>query len=336
MSSERDIPSNSRTLAQLFEGLRAAAEPTRLRLLAICAEGEWTVSELVQVLGQAQPGVSRHLKLLSEAGLLERFREGSWVFYRKASRGAGAALAEALVRLLPVDDPMLQLDRERLAAVRAARRALVARWFDERALAWDSERDLAVEGAQVEAILERLFSECRPTNLLDIGTGTGRILEVLAPFVEEGVGIDISRDMLKVARAHLDRAGLRHCHVRWGDMYRLPVASGSFAAATLHQVLHFADDPFRVLAEARRVLRPEGILVVVDLAAHDCERLRSERKHRRLGFTEAEMARWFETLGLVADAPVRLQGPELAVLIWVARVPADAQSSGLQSQRRAA
>lgn len=337
MSNSVFSPDRRDAFERLFDALRAAAEPTRLRLLAICAEGEWTVSELVQIVGQPQPSVSRHLKLLSEAGLLERFREGSWVFYRRATHGEGAALADALVGLLPAEDPTLQLDRERLAAVRAARRERIARWFDERAPAWDSERDIAVEGSRVEAVLQRLFAERRPANLLDIGTGTGRVLEILAPYVQEGLGIDISRDMLEVARAHLDRAGLRHCHVRWGDMYRLPVASSSFAAVTLHQVLHFADDPFRVLAEARRVLRPGGTLVVVDLAAHECERLRTERNHRRLGFSEAEMAGWFAALGLIGEPPLRLAGPELAVLVWVARAPAaTSEPAGADRQRRAA
>jgi ArsR family transcriptional regulator len=312
----------SRTdLERLLDGLQGAAEPTRLRLLAICAEGEWTVSELVEVLGQSQPRISRHLRILSEAGLLERFREGSWVFYRRAARGPGAALAHALAALLPRDDPLLALDRARLAAVREARRARIERWFDGRAAEWDGERDLAVEGARVESVLCRLFAEARPRSLLDIGTGTGRMLEVLGPFVTEALGIDISHRMLALARANLDRAGLRHCSVRHADMYRLPLADSSFAAVTLHQVLHFADDPRRVLAEARRVLEPGGLLVVVDLGAHGREELRSERRHRRLGFTDEEMTTWFAELGLAARPPFRLLGRELTSVIWSAFAP---------------
>ncbi|MCS6780202.1 MAG: metalloregulator ArsR/SmtB family transcription factor [Geminicoccaceae bacterium] len=321
-------------LDRLLDGLRAVAEPSRLRLLAICAEGEWTVSELVQVLGQSQPRVSRHLRLLSEAGLLERFREGSWVFYRRAARGEGAALARALTALLPDDDPVLALDRDRLAVVRETRRNQIARWFDERAAAWDSERDLAVDGGRVEAVLQRLFAARRPRSLLDIGTGTGRILEVLAPYVEEGLGIDLSRDMLAVARDRLDRARLRHCQVRQADMYRLPIPSASFAAATLHQVLHFADDPLRVLAEARRVLAPGGLLVVVDLAAHHREDLRIERRHRRLGFAESEMSAWFAELGLVEEPPVRLSGRELTSVVWTARVAGEAVACADREQQR--
>lgn len=312
------------TLDRLLDGLRAVAEPSRLRLLAICAEGEWTVSELVQVLGQSQPRVSRHLRLLSEAGLLDRFREGSWVFYRRSLRGQGAALARALAALLPEDDPVLALDRDRLAAVRETRRNQIARWFDERAPAWDSERDLAVDGGRVETVLQRLFAARRPRSLLDIGTGTGRILEILAAYIEEGLGIDLSRDMLAVARDRLDRARLPHCRVRLADMHSLPIPSASFTAATLHQVLHFADDPFRVLAEARRVLAPGGLLVVVDLAAHHREDLRIQRRHRRLGFAEAEMSAWFAELGLVEEPPVRLTGRELTTVVWTARVAGEA------------
>ncbi len=308
-------------LGPLLDGLRAAAEPSRLRLLAICAEGEWTVSELVQVLGQSQPRVSRHLRVLAEAGLVERFREGGWVFYRRAAHGPGARLARALGTLLPASDPQLARDRARLAEVRAARRARIARWFDDRAAAWDEERDPAGEGGRVESVLCRLVAEVRPRSLLDIGTGTGRILEVLGPFVEHGLGIDISREMLALARANLDRAGLRHCSVRQADMYRLPLADASFSSVVLHQVLHFADDPRRVLAEARRVLEPGGLLVVVDLAAHRLEELRTLRQHRRLGFADSEIEGWFAELGLLARPPFRLPGPQLTSVVWTARVP---------------
>lgn len=308
-------------LDRLLEGLAAAAERTRLRLLAVCAEGEWTVSELVEVLAQSQPSVSRHLRLLTEAGLLERFREGSWVFYRRAGRGPGAALARAIGELLPTADPQLALDRARLAAVRDARRSRIEQWFDGRAAEWDGERDLAAEGARVESVLRRLFTEVRPTTLLDIGTGTGRMLEVLGPLVGEALGIDVSPRMLALARANLDRAGLRHCSVRRADMYRLPLPDSSFDAVVLHQVLHFADDPRRVLAEARRVLEPGGLLVVVDLAAHRREDLRSERRHRRLGFGEEEMAGWFTELGLLPRPPFRLPGAELTSVVWSALAP---------------
>ncbi len=307
------------SLEDLLTGLRAVAEPSRLRLLAICAQGEWTVSELTQVMAQSQPRISRHLRVLAEARLLERFREGSWVFYRRTQHGEGARLARLLGRLLPEDDPALRLDGQRLASVRETRRRLAERFFDGSARRWDSERDLGVDGAAVEAALEALFAEIRPDSLLDVGTGTGRILQVLAPHIGHGLGIDLSHDMLAVARANLDRGLARNCQVRHGDMYQLPAQDGSFAAVTLHQVLHFADDPLAVLAEARRVLRPGGHLVVVDLAHHELEALRTEKRHRRLGFPDAEMRDWLAGLGFEAAAPRRFPGQDLNVVLWAAR-----------------
>jgi ArsR family transcriptional regulator len=315
------MPADADALDQLLDGIRAAADPSRLRLLAICSQGEWTVSELVQILGQSQPRISRHLKILAEAGLLGRFREGSWVFYRRAQSGPGARLARSLCRLLPDDDPALLLDRRRLEAVREARRRQAERYFDGHAAAWDSERDLGVDGAVVEAALRERFALERATSLIDIGTGTGRILQVLAGQIGHGLGIDLSHDMLAVARANLDRREARNCQVRHGDMYQLPLPDGSFAAAVLHQVLHFADDPSAALAEAVRVLAPGGRLVVVDLAHHELERLREEKRHRRLGFTDAEMAAWFRELGLRPEEPQRFPGRELTVTIWTGRRP---------------
>jgi ubiquinone/menaquinone biosynthesis C-methylase UbiE len=307
------------TLDVLLGGLRAAAEPSRLRLLAICAQGEWTVSELTQILGQSQPRVSRHLKLLADGGLLERFPEGGWVFYRRAEAGPGARLARSLCRLLPADDPELALDRQRIAAVRSARHDKAAAYFAAHATSWDHIRSLQVDEAMVEGAMLELFDDRPPRSLLDIGTGTGRVLQLLAPRIGFGLGIDLSREMLAVARANLDRAQHRNCQVRQGDMYHLPLPDGSFDAATLHQVLHYADDPAAALAEAARVLRPGGRLVVIDFARHDLAFLREQHAHRRLGFTDGEMRAWFRSAGLAALAPVRLPGRPLTVVIWPGR-----------------
>jgi ArsR family transcriptional regulator len=313
------MPTPFNSLDALLVGLRAAADASRLRLLAVCAQGEWTVTELTQVLGQSQPRVSRHLKLLADAGLLERFREGSWVFYRRARAGTGARLARSLCRMLPADDPELALDRQRLAAVRAARQEQAAQYFAAQAGHWDEVRSLYVDDAKVESALLRAFGEHPPRNLLDIGTGTGRVLQVVAPRIGFGLGIDLSREMLSVARANLDRTSLRNCQVRHGDMYHLPLPDGSFEAATMHNVLHFADDPGAALAEAARILRPGGRLVVIDFARHELEFLRREHAHRRLGFTDAELRGWFTAAGLTPEPPVRLAGDALTVVVWTAR-----------------
>jgi ubiquinone/menaquinone biosynthesis C-methylase UbiE/DNA-binding transcriptional ArsR family regulator len=314
------------TLDDVLTGLRAAADPSRLRLLLICAQGEWTVTELTQILGQSQPRVSRHLKLLAEAGLLERFREGSWVFYRRAQGGPGARLGRNLCRMLPADDPALTLDRQRLAAVRTARQEQATRYFATHAASWDEIRSLYVDDGKIEAALLELLGEPPPHHLLDIGTGTGRILQLLAPRIGFGLGIDLSREMLAVARANLDRASLRNCQVRHGDMYHLSLPDGSFDAATLHNVLHFADDPGAALAEAARVLAPGGRLVVVDFAPHELEFLRRDHAHRRLGFADGEIRKWFHEVGLSFARPVRLAGDSLTVVIWSGRrAPAQAE-----------
>ena len=313
------MPEQHDSLDTLLDGLRAAAEPSRLRLLALCSQGEWTVTELTQVLGQSQPRVSRHLKLLADAGLLERFREGSWVFYRRARSGPGARLARNLCRMLPGDDRDLALDRQRLAVVRASRQEQAARYFASHAARWDQVRSLDLDEARIEAALLDLFGEQPPRSLLDIGTGTGRVLQLLAPRIGFGLGIDLSREMLAVARANLDRTSLRNCQVRHGDMYHLPLPDGSFDAATLHNVLRFADDPGAAVAEAARVLRPGGRLVVVDFAPHRLEALREQHAHRRLGFADDEIREWFAAAGLAGEPPVRLQGDPLTVVIWPAR-----------------
>jgi ArsR family transcriptional regulator len=301
-------------MEELLARLRAVAESTRLRLLALCAEGELTVSELTDILGQSQPRVSRHLKLLCDAGLLDRFREGSWVFYRLAE----GALARRLLDLLPQGDPMLALDRERLQQIKRQRAEQAASYFRANAAQWDRIRSLYVDEKEVEAALLKLLPTEGLHDLLDIGTGTGRMLEVFGPRVERAVGIDLSREMLAMARVNLERAQLRHCAIRQGDMYQLPLAGASFDAVVIHQVLHYAERPARAIAEAARVLRPGGRLLIVDFAPHDLEFLRSEHAHRRLGFADGEIAQWCRAAGL-EPAPVRrLPGNPLTVSLWAA------------------
>ena len=304
---------------QLLTALRAAAEPTRLRLVVLCARGELTVSELTQILGQSQPRVSRHLKLLCEAGLLDRFREGSWAFYRLSQAGPAGALARQLVAACDEADPILTLDLQRLRAIKSRRADLASAYFRENAARWHRIRSLYVDEREVEAALVDIIAQADPRDLLDIGTGTGRMLEVLAPRVERALGIDQSREMLAVARVNLERAGLDHGQVRRGDMYRLALPDASFDAVVVHQVLHYADDPAAAIAEAARVVRPRGILVLVDFAPHAVEFLRDEHAHRRLGFADDEIAEWCRAAGLDPALPRRLPGDPLTVVIWTAQ-----------------
>jgi len=302
----------------LLSGLRAAAEPSRLRLLALCAHAELTVSELVQILGQSQPRVSRHLKLLCEAGLIDRFREGTWAFYRLSEMGRCAELARVLIDLIPVDDGTLALDLQRLEAVKKANSDRAAEYFRRNAEGWDKIRTLHIAEDAVEAALGNLFPQSGMKDFLDIGTGTGRVLELFGSRVERGVGIDMSREMLALARANLQKSGLRNCQVRQGDMYQLPFSDESFDGVVIHQVLHFAEDPAEAIIEAGRALRPGGRLVVVDFAPHNLAMLREEHAHRRLGFNDGEVTRWFELAGLSPDKTVTLEGEPLTVCLWSA------------------
>lgn len=323
-------------MEELLAALRAIAEPTRLRLLVLCARGELTVSELTQILGQSQPRVSRHLKLLCEAGLFDRFREGSWVFYRLSETGRTGALARQLVAACGTDDPTVALDLQRLLEIKRQRAELASAYFRENAARWDRIRSLYIDECEVEAALVEIIAAADPRDLLDIGTGTGRMLEILAPRVEHALGIDQSREMLAVARVNLERAGLVHGSVRLGDMYRLALPDASFDAAVVHQVLHYADRPAAAIAEAARVLRPGGILVLIDFAPHALEFLRAEHAHHRLGFADAEVMEWCRAAGLDPMPPRHLPGHPLTVAIWTGRRPGPPGARNGTVERRAA
>lgn len=320
----------------LLAALRAMAEPTRLRLVVLCARGELTVTELTQILGQSQPRVSRHLKLLCEAGLLDRFREGSWVFYRLSQSNPAGVLARQLVAACDDADPTIVLDLQRLSAIKRQRADVASAYFRENAAQWHRIRSLYVDEREVETALVDIISSADPRDLLDIGTGTGRMLEILAPRVERALGIDQSREMLSVARVNLEQAGLENGSVRLGDMYQLALPDASFDAVVIHQVLHYADRPAAAIAEAARILRPNGILVLVDFAPHALEFLRDEHAHRRLGFADAEVAEWCRAAGLDPASPRRLPGDPLTVVIWTAHRPAAANTRFAQDLREVA
>jgi ArsR family transcriptional regulator len=312
------------TAGAVVAALKAAGEATRLRVLALLGQGELTVKDLTAILGQSQPRISRHLKLMTAAGLIDRHPEGAWVFYRLTDDGPAGRLARDLLALTDSSDPVLATDRQRLAAVKREHAEAAQRYFAANAGEWDSIRALhvaeaAVEAAMVEALGPRVFD-----SLLDLGTGTGRLLELFAPLYRRAIGIDASNDMLAVARANLDRAGVGHAQVRLGDIHHLPFAKNSFDVVTVHQVLHYLNDPERALAEAARVLRPGGRLLVVDFAPHDLEFLRERHAHRRLGFAHQAMRQWLEAPGLSLESvrdlpPAEHGGSKLTVTLWLAR-----------------
>jgi ubiquinone/menaquinone biosynthesis C-methylase UbiE/DNA-binding transcriptional ArsR family regulator len=302
--------------------LKAAAEETRLRILALLAEHELTVSDLTEILRQSQPRISRHLRLLAEARLVERFREGSWAFFRLAEQSEATDLVRALIGRLDRQDRTISRDRERLAAVRAARMRAAQDYFRKHAAEWDEIRRLHVADAAVEAAMVATLADRPFATLLDLGTGTGRMLELFGPRVERAVGIDLSRDMLALAEARLDRVGLKHCSVRHGDIFDLAMPADSFDVIIVHQVLHFLDDGARAIRDAARLLRPQGRLLVVDFAPHDLEFLREQHAHRRLGFAGEAVTQWMEQAGL-EPVTFRTLPPEpgsdgkIAVSLWL-------------------
>ena len=314
--------------AHALSGLRAAGEATRLRILALLAGSELNVKDLTQILGQSQPRISRHLKLMAEAGLITRFREGSWVFFRLAESGSEAALASAIVASLDAADPVFARDRARALAVKKAREDAAQSYFREHAGEWDRIRALHVAEGDVEAAVDEALGPGPFTLLVDLGTGTGRMLELFAPRAARALGFDLSHDMLTYARMKLDRAGLAHAQARHGDLYNVPLPDGAADAVFLHQVLHFLDDPAAAVAEAARLLKPGGRLLVVDFAPHELEFLREQSAHRRLGFASDQLKRWLKESGLSVErqrdlAPAASGAPEkLTVSLWVATKPA--------------
>lgn len=317
-------------MEDLLSGLKAAGEPTRLRILAVLDRTELTVSELCQVLGQTQPRVSRHLRLLVEAGLLDRNAQGTSAFYRPVRSGLGHELYRAVLELLDPADPAMGRDLQRLEAIRAERAEKAARYFESVASDWDRMRDLHVADADVEQAMLDETAGLRIRDLLDVGTGTGRVLEVFADRIGHGVGVDLSRQMLDLARSQLDAKGHRHCEVRHADIYNLSLDAGSMDVAVLHHVLHFLDDPATAIASAARTLRPHGRLLIVDFASHGYEAMRAEFAHHWLGFDEETMVAWCESAGLV-DVTVRHMAPPIdsdqqpiTVTIWSATQHPDA------------
>jgi SAM-dependent methyltransferase len=308
---------------QVLAALEAAGEATRLRILALLSEGELTVTELMAILSQSQPRVSRHLKLLVEAGLIARHREGAWAFFRLSEGYLAQEIRAGVIALLDEFDPVMAADKRRLSAVRLERKEHAAAYFARYAEDWGRIRALHIPEARVEAAVLDVLGEKRFESVLDLGTGTGRMLEVLAPKAQRAVGLDVSPAMLNVARVTLDAAGLRQVQLRQGDAYAIPPDLSGFDLVVLYQVLHYLDDPARAIREAARALNPRGRLLVVDFAPHAEESLRAEHAHRRLGFGEDEVRQHVADAGLNALAattlkPLKGEAATLAVSIWLA------------------
>jgi len=304
--------------------LRALADPTRLRIMRLLAAMELAVGELAQVLGQSQPRVSRHVRILCDASLAERRKEGSWVFLRSAiGPGRAPPLGEAAAHLLAVAEESdaqfaarCSEDRRHLAAIRAAREASAAGYFARHAAEWDHLRGLHSPDAPVEAALLRALGEGSIGSLLDVGTGTGRIAELLAPRAAQVTALDNSPEMLRLARSRLQHLKAEQLALVQGDFGALPFAPGSFDTVVFHQVLHYAQAPELALGEAARVTRPGGTIAVVDFAAHDREELRSQHAHARLGFSDEQMLALLGEAGFTAAPPTALPGTPLTVKIW--------------------
>ena len=309
------------TADQAVAVLRAAAEPTRLRILALLAREELAVLELSRILGQSQPRVSRHLKLLADAGVVERFPDGAWVFYRLSADAPSRALVDQALALIAAEDATLAADARRLEGVGAERGAEAAAYFAVNAERWDEMRSLHTAEAAVESAILEAVGEGPYQRLVDLGSGTGRMLTLLGTRAKTAIGLDLSRQMLNIARGHVADAGLTACELRHGDILGTRLAGGCADLVVVHQVLHYLADPAAAVAEAARLVAPEGRLLIVDFAPHDIEFLRAEHRHRRLGFSDAEMDRWLSAAGLSAIEtrampPVAEGG--LTVKIWSA------------------
>lgn len=313
------------TADQTIEALRGAGEPTRLRVLALLAGDELSVMELSHILDQSQPRVSRHLKLMTEAGLIERFPDGARVYYRLSSEPSARRLVDTVLDLL--DDRSSEQDHRRLDEVRRDREAAAEAYFEQVAPQWDRIRSLYVCESAVEAAIERAAGPGPFERLVDLGTGSGRMLTLLGGRARMAVGLDLSQNMLNIARAKVAQAGVGRVELRHGDIFATRLPSQSADLVLVHQVLHYLSDPAAAVSEAARLVMPGGKLLIVDFARHDLEELREEHQHRRLGFTDAEINGWLADAGLRASAPIALPPDKdgLTVLIWTASRPAEAR-----------
>jgi ArsR family transcriptional regulator len=311
--------------------LKAGGEPTRLRLLALLAGGELSVKDMTDILGQSQPRVSRHLKLLADSGLVKRHAEGAWAYYGLASGAPGYDFVHWLIGELDAEEPRLERDCERLTILRDTQSKQAQTYFAQVAESWDRIRNLHVPDSSVEAAILDIAGNEKVELLLDLGTGTGRMLELLAGGYERGIGIDSSREMVAVARSKLANAEIGHAQIRQADIADLDAETGPADLIVLHQVLHYFDDPGLILTHARRALRIGGSILVVDIAPHDLEFLRTEHAHRRLGLSHTQIEAWADGLGLdiaqFRSIPNRDSEEGLTVCLWLLKDRTDGRKA---------
>jgi len=316
--------SNSLKLDAITHALNAISEPTRLRILVLLDEGDLTVSDLTAILGQSQPRVSRHLKLLQDARLVSRHQEGSWAYFHLEEISSARALLGNILSNLSRQDNWLEADRRRLAEVRQKRQDKAAAYFSAHAAEWDSLRQLYVDEKRVEQALLQLIGRQAIGSLLDIGTGTGSMLKLFAPFIQRAIGIDNNPAMLAVARANLERHNIAHTQLRTGEAIALPFEDSCFHLITIHQLLHFLEEPQAAVREAARVLQSGGRLLLVDFAPHTQEFLREEHAHLRLGFSDGIIDNWLQKSGLMLDNVQNIvpqaahRNEKLTTKIWLA------------------
>lgn len=307
------------------EALRAAGEPTRLRVLSLLAGEELSVMELSRILDQSQPRVSRHLKLMTDAGLIERFPDGARVFYRLTSDAPARRLIDTILDVLA--DAAGDADDRRLEEVRRDREVAAGAYFERIAPQWDRIRSLYVCETAVEAAILKAAGDGPFERVVDLGTGSGRMLTLLGKKSKMSLGLDLSHNMLNIARTNVTRAGLDKVELRHGDIFSTRLPQQSADLVLVHQVLHYLADPAAAVAEAARLVMPGGRLLIVDFAPHGLEHLREEHQHRRLGFADEEMRRWLGEAGLTPSAPIALPPDTdgLTVVIWTAERAAEAR-----------
>ncbi len=271
-------PVASPDFGEVVRTLKSAAEPTRLRLLALLSHGEFTVGELCAIVDHSQPALSHHLRLLTEAGLLDRFREQRCIYYRAPVKGRHLEWLRSLLAMM--DPEAVQLANDRECAARVLQRRKVA----------------AAPSGPGEELARVLLEELGASGvgeLLDIGTGAGLMLQILGPRARHAVGVDISTPALRLARTRIHGAGLAHCEFRRGDMYALPLADGSFDTVTMDRVLAGSEFPTRALGEAARILRAGGRLILVE----DFDQIDARASDNAL----AQLRRWLAAAGLTAE-----------------------------------